>query len=237
MKAIFKSLIVLLLFASFFSGFAQESNTGTVEVIGEATLKVPPNQVILSLTVNEYSSDFSKALDGLNAKVNQLKKALEKAGVTQNDVKTTYYNVNEQYDYDQNGKRVLKGHRANHALEVRVPFDGDRLKKVHQAIKESGVQVNMNMNFTLSNPEEFNNQLYNEAVRNATEKARTLAEAAGVELGKIANISIGNVANRPMPYLNFSKAVTMDASNEFAPNPGEMRLTKQVTMVFYLLQE
>src|SRR5690606_39192349 len=74
------------------------------------------------------------------------------------------------------------------------------------------------------------------AVEDAVARARTLAEAAGVELGRILELSEQSFAPPPMPL--GAKAYRMEAAADSVPvEAGENTYRVQVNVTFELKQE
>ncbi|MBD79937.1 MAG: hypothetical protein CL840_13575 [Crocinitomicaceae bacterium] len=217
---------------------AQESERkGVIEVMGTSEMSIAPNQVVFNITVVSKDAEFSKTLDNLNVQVNKLKEALVKAGIMDNDVKTLSYNIHEEYNYE-GGQRKLNGHKAIHSMQVKSEMTDERMKAVYNAIRESGVEVQMNMSFTISNTYEYKSELMVLAVNDAKQKAQTLALAAGVELDGIKKISFVQ-QSRSYASRNMAISPSMDVQRNEANisvNPGDLKLSEQVRVVFYLRQ-
>ncbi|HHW91799.1 MAG TPA: SIMPL domain-containing protein, partial [Firmicutes bacterium] len=80
-------------------------------------------------------------------------------------------------------RRIFRGYKASHKLKVQFPFDKDYLKKIMQRLSQTKSHASFRLSFTIADPEPLRQQALIEAVKNAAQKARVLAEAAGVKLG------------------------------------------------------
>ncbi|MGB0403414.1 MAG: SIMPL domain-containing protein [Salibacteraceae bacterium] len=229
---------ILVLMLGLSSLYIQAQNKkGVIQVYGYSQMSISPDQVIFNLNIDATNKDFSVALDELNTQVNKLKKSLAASGITESDISTTNYNIREENKYES-GKQVFVGFKASHGLQVKTVFNENNLKDVYAAIKESGVEANMQMSFGLSNPQQYKNDLIAQAVEDAFEKAKTLSQAGGVSLGGIKKMSYG-MPNRVLPIRNYSemqvRAVSSDAN--ISVNPGNLILSEKVDVIYFILNQ
>ena len=75
------------------------------------------------------------------------------------------------------------------------------------------------------------------AVEDARKKAETLAEAAGVTVGKVLSISESGGMTPPMPMMKAMRAQGMMAEAAVPVEAGENTYTVQVNVTFELVQE
>lgn len=214
-----------------------QNKKGIIQVNGYAQMSVSPDQVIFNLNIDASNKDFSVALDELNTKVNKLKKTLSAAGITESDISTTNYNIREENKYES-GKQVFVGFKATHGLMVKTIFNENNLKDVYAAIKESGIEANMQMSFGLSNRDQYKNDLISQAVEDAFEKAKTLAQAGQVSLGGIKKMSYG-VTSQVSPMRNYSEMQVRAVSNDanISVNPGNLILSEKVDVIYFILNQ
>jgi uncharacterized protein YggE len=205
-----------------------------VEVTGTATISEAPDQIVFSINLVGKGATLPEAIESATQQVNALKTQLKKSGFDAQALKTSNYNVNEDYEYNS-GKRSLKGYRANHGLTMKIGFDKKSVDLFYTAIQESKVLANLNMQFTLSRKDQLKEQLLTLAFDDARRKAETLAMAAGGRLGEVVRIDYGN-RYQPGPMNRYSMAmdgvqVEQGAANmEF--NPGDISLSDQVSVIF-----
>jgi len=161
---------------------------------------------------------------------------MKKEGVADRDLQTSNFSVNPVYSYPkpdqpQEAPKVV-GYQVNNTLTVRVRD----LAKVGQVLDKSvtlGVNQGGNITFTNDDPSATVTLARTRAVQDAMSKAKTLAEAAGVSLGKVLEISEQTYAPQPMPMAmqareKFDSAVPIQS--------GENSYQVQVNVTFELGQ-
>ena len=122
----------------------------------------------------------------------QLRGALVGIGFTKDDLKTTNFNVNTEYESerDKNGnyKRSFIGYSVTHQLKLEFGFDSQRLSRTLGAIAGCIAEPELNVQFTVKGKKSVNAALLENACVNAKAKAGILAKASGVTLGDLISI-------------------------------------------------
>lgn len=164
--------------------------TITVRGTGKATAK--PDYVVLILSLNTTDKKYQSAMDKSSERIERLQKSLEKAGFEKDTLKTTYFDVNTNYnnkkDYKGDYHRVLEGYEVKHELKISFDFDTDILSKAINAISDSVSEPELLIDFTLKDPSEINNDMLKSAAENARKKAEILCSSSGTTLGELINI-------------------------------------------------
>ena len=89
---------------------------------------------------------------------------------------------------DKSWKRRFKGYKYVHRMKLEFPADNKRLGKILYALAHCSVSPEFTIEYTVADPGKSKNELLGAAVKDSQAKASVLAEAAGVNLGKIINI-------------------------------------------------
>lgn len=158
--------------------------------IGKLNLK--PDQTVVSLTLKTVHADYDKAMDEAAKHLEQLRGALVGIGFTKDDLKTTNFNVNTEYESerDKNGnyKRIFIGYSVTHQLKLEFDFDSQRLSQTLGAIAGCIAEPELNVQFTVKDKKSVDAALLENACVNAKAKAGILAKASGVTLGELVSI-------------------------------------------------
>ena len=119
--------------------------------------------------------------------------------IDEKDIKTTNYSVYPDYDYN-NGANKIAGFRVNVNLSVTVR-DIDNVNDILDRSTSLGANSIGGIQFTVEDKKlkELQNEARKEAIEDAKEKASQLSKLAGMNLGKIVNIS-ENFNNQPRYY-------------------------------------
>ncbi len=182
---------------------AQELYKGEryIEVTGGSTIETTPDIAYISITIDE---DDAAIKSGIDAAQKKMYSAISGVGIdvekdlTVDRISSTYI------------KRKESGQVRKYTLKV---TDISKVQDVFSALDNAGIS-NANVTSTdLSQKEEITKRARALAVKSAYEKAATLAQAAGVELGQVLVIndytSGGNISNRLMSKGAYSEAADM----------------------------
>ncbi len=139
----------------------------------------------------------------------------------------------ESYYYP-NGKRVLSGYDVTQTLTVKMR-DMAKIGQIIEELVASGANQTNDLRFTLDDPAAVQGEARKEAINDAKEKARILAEQLGVKLGRIT--SYNDSGYSPVYRLNYAaKDMAAGAVQESAPAPtiqtGESKITANVNIVY-----
>ena len=166
--------------------------TRTITIKGVGKLSLKPDQVVVSLTLNATDKNYDKTMDTAAKHLEQLRGALVGIGFTKDDLKTTNFNANTEYESerDKNGnyKRIFIGYSVTHQLKLEFGFDSQRLSRTLGAIAGCIAEPELNVQFTVKDKKSVNAALLENACVNAKAKAGILAKASGVSLGDLISI-------------------------------------------------
>lgn len=169
------------------------ATTITVEGTGEAT--AIPDVARISFSVTENAGTVAAAQSEATTKTDKALDALKGLGVEDKDVKTTYYQVYPQYEYQSctasycpptTSSPRITGYEVSQTIEVTVR-DTDKAGDILQALGTTEVQNISGPNFTVDDADSVKAQAREEAIAKAKEKAKALAKELGVSLGKVVS--------------------------------------------------
>lgn len=206
----------------------------TITVSGMGTATLAPDIAAFSAGVTETSANVVDAQNSVNTKTSAIIDALRQGGVdVDKDVKTTGYSVQPQYNYPQNGAPVLTGYRVTNNVNVTVR----EIAKVGQlldAVTKAGANQVGGVSFGLADPEAAGRTAREQAVRNARDKADTLAKATGVSVGIVMTIDDESATPAP-PRAVAAPAANTTAAPAAVPPPiqtGETTVTVTLRVTY-----
>jgi uncharacterized protein YggE len=180
---------------------ADEPPVPQISVAGHGEAALAPDMAWLNLSVLREADTARAAMDAASAAAAEVIAALREAGVESRDLQTSGLNIEPRYVYPQDNDGTqqpkLVGYRVTNSLTVRVR-DLARLGDIIDRSVTLGVNQGGNVSFDNEDPAKALEEARRDAVKDAMAKARTLAEAAGVKLGRVLTIS-ESVAPPPMP--------------------------------------
>jgi len=201
----------------------------TVSGTGEATAR--PDQASVTLGVITEATTAREALSANNAAMQGVFDQLTQIGIAEENIQTSNFSISPQYPpyrQDNNEPRRIVGYQVSN--NVTVLFENlDDLGPGLDAIVSSGANQLYGISFSISETDELLMAARADAVADARAKAEVLAEAAGVTLGRVLNISEGG-ASYPQPMMYARAEMAMDSSVPVAA--GQQTLTAGVSMTF-----
>ena len=169
-----------------------------IVVIGEGEAAVAPDMAVLSLSVMREAMTAREALDANNKAMAEVIAAMKASGIADRDLQTAGVQISPRYDYankpDGTQEAKLAAYQVTNTLSVRVRD----LAKTGEILDKSvslGVNQGGGIGFTNDDPSATLKEARKKAVADAS-KAKTLTEAAGVELGQMIEISDMSYASR-----------------------------------------
>jgi uncharacterized protein YggE len=229
LRIVIAALIVLAIGA--FSGVgrpeaaesASEETQGGITVNGTGRVRTVPDEAEFSLGITTEGRTAAGALAANSTRMRELIDALKAAGVAKRDIQTRDVSVGP--DYDEGGRS--DDFVASNTVSVLIR-NLDRAGAVLDAAARTGANNVYGPSLTRSNREGLEAKALEDAVGNARKRAKTLAEAAGVDLGAVTAISETGAA---MPGPMELRAV--DAAASSPPlEKGAQEIQATVTVTF-----
>ncbi|MBR5410607.1 MAG: SIMPL domain-containing protein [Clostridia bacterium] len=210
----------------------------TLSVTGRAEAAVAPDLVNVELTLTRRGPDYEACVAASSADADSLTAAVLALGFDETDLKTRSYQVDTDYeDRQENGvwRRVFAGYRVTRELRLGFSLDAERLGRVLQALAESPVHPECRLSYAAINAEKIGEKLRAEAVRDAFEKAETLAHAAGLALGSVIRIDAHGGSGAPRKFaVNAMRA--FDEAKISAGTPEDLTFSDSVDVTFTMVK-
>jgi uncharacterized protein YggE len=206
--------------------------TEGISVSGSGSAFGTPDVAVLQLGVSVLKPSVAEAREQAASAMQDVLDSMKDAGVEEKDIQTTRFSVQAEYDYDR-GEQELQGFRVTNIVTAKLRDIDETGEVLDDAVKAGGDLVEVqSVNFTIDDPEDLREEARREAVEDARQKAETLAELAGVKLGKPLSIS---ESGGPVP-ISYRGAAEMGlAVEEEAPTPieaGELEVAIDVQIVY-----
>lgn len=158
-----------------------------VAVTGTAQKSFVPDTAHLDLGVQTDAPTVQKAQQDNVATMKGVLAALKAAGVKSEDIQTSSFYVNQNFDYSSGKSAQPTGWRVSNTMTVRVK--PDLVSAVIDAGSKAGANIFNSISFDLSNREELKAELMKDAVANARAKAQGTLEGTTHTLGDIVSIA------------------------------------------------
>ena len=181
---------------------AESALKNTITVNASGFVIVKPDRAEISAGVVSRGPSAAKALNKNTAQVRKLFKVLSEFSVPTADVQTVNFSVSPRFRArDKRGPRRIVGYRVVNQVLI-IVRDLDLLGHLlDDLIKQGSNRVN-GIRFSVSNASQIADDARRKAIANAKIKAKTLASAANVKLGKVVRIvETRETANLPRRML------------------------------------
>lgn len=186
-------------------------------VSADAKVPVTPDVAKISVGIENSGQILKRVQDDVNKKSQNIVSELKKLGINEKDIKTTAYNVFPENDYNGN-LPTITGYRVSALYEVTIR-DFDKINEAMVTATASGANIVGGVSFELS--EKLKNEKMGEARKiaadSAKDKAKSLANAAGITLGKIINVSENGTPDFPRPMME--KALPVSGGGDLITEP------------------
>lgn len=164
----------------------------TISVMWDGKIFVTPDMLLLNIAVEETKSTTAEAQKIVNQKIDQIKAILKDQKIKDNDIKTKNISIYPEYDY-RNSWRKLIWYRASHYMEIKiksVDLENEWVagKLLDDISKIGWVMIN-DISYDIDDKSPHYTQARQMAMEKAKQKAKELADIAGVKLSKPVSIS------------------------------------------------
>lgn len=170
----------------------------TLVVTGTGKVQAPPDVAVAEVAISVENTTAKSAQDTANKKSNSVVEYLKGAGIKEEDIKTSGYNIFPQYDFS-NGSNRIRGYQVTQSLTVKIR-DMDKANTILDGVVSAGANQVNSLQFVIDKPEELKSKARGLAIDNANEKADELRDQLGVSLGKIVSFSESGDYTPPMMY-------------------------------------
>jgi uncharacterized protein YggE len=234
-------LVVVVLASHFLNmnwGRLELAQTGTITVTGEAETQHSNQIASFQATVQETNPDRETAVQVVNQQMEQLIARLKEFGIAEADLKTESLSL---YEMDVPEREAMmyppmppatSGVTQWHASNMVSITLRDLTRASDLATLLAGMErVSMSgPNFMVDDTSGVDQELLEEAMQDARQKAEFLLSGTNQKLGKIVSISESGYT-QPMPYYREMAASSMDSAT-VPVEPGSQTVYQTVMVVF-----
>ena len=196
-----------------------------ITVTGEARTKIKNQIASFTAGININKANKDEAVKEVNDKMAKLIEEVKAFGIKGEDIKTQGVSINESERYETKQKEWYVGN----TIEI-VLRDVDKAGELTDLLSKSGANNVYGPNLMLDESNEAEKALYDEAMRDAKEKAEAIAKTAGRKLGKVISVMDGgSITDNIRPWLLSAKEGMGGGANI---ETGSSTVSKSMTVVF-----
>ncbi len=202
----------------------------TITVAGSGQAEIKPDQAIIDIGVSTLNMEAGTASEENAATTQAVIDAVKGAGVAEDAIRTSNYQISSEYSY-YGDEPEFKGYRVINQLSITVS-DIDAVARILDAAVDAGANEVGGIRFGVTNQNEIYKQALDAAVQDATAKAQTLAESAGIA-ATLKPKTVLEVSYSPWPVMTGeTMAAVRDMAESTPIMASGMTVTAAVNVTF-----
>lgn len=226
--------------------------TNTISVSGHGEAFGVPDIATFSYSVVSDKPTVVAAQTDATAQANTLTAYITGAGVSKDDIQTTNYSVQPQYQYQNavcpqaavssngsvastvycpGGRQILTGYEVRQTTTVKVR-DTNKAGDLLAGVGTKGATEVSGLTFTFDNPDAIQQQARDKAIANAKSKADTLAKELGVTLVRVVSFNENGSGANPLPVVYSMAASTAKVATAPDISTGKNTVTDDVSVTY-----
>ncbi len=204
--------------------------TRTLNVNGLGSTNLTPDIAYIYIGVHSEGPTASEVVSANKAQTNAVLDALKKAGVEEKDLRTTNFSIWPTQQYSPEGVATGSTYMVDNTVYVTVR-DLDGLGDLLDDTIAAGANSINSIQFDVADKTDAVKEARTKAVENAKVQAQELADAAGITLGEIQNISFYD--NSPYPVFDGKGGGGgYAAESAVAIQPGQLTISVSVNITY-----
>lgn len=227
-----RKLVLFLTIMFMTMSYGQETKQiPQINVNGEGKVKVAPDQVCISATVETKGNNAKDVKKQTDEKIDAVLKFIKKMNLPTADFKTKQVALNPQYDYE----KKKTSYNATQTIEI-VLKDLSKYDELMEGLVQQGINRIDRVSFESSKLTTLQSEARKLAMKDAKAKAEDYVSVLGQKVGKAYIISDNSQIYHPQPMYASMKSMAADgagAENETLAI-GEIEITANVSVSFIL---
>lgn len=233
LKKFLPGLLVAVVIVGSYWFYNNYISRDTITVTGKATHEITNQIASFSVTVEINDEDKSVAVSKAEEEVNKMISDIKEFGIPDKDLKTQYLNIyqmDKPVEIDRRTTYEPGDWYASYSVAVTLR-DLDKSSELTALLASYDNSTMWGPNLSID-PDEINEEdILNDAIEDARQKASALAVASGKRIGKIVNIVEGGYNGYDIGIMRATEAV---GGGGLPIEEGSSSVTKAVTVTFRL---
>jgi uncharacterized protein YggE len=229
--------IIVVAIAIFLSVSNSNSNSKVIATTGNSELRVPPDMVMISVSVESQAMTVEESQKE-NSRISNLVMATLEGIVPKNEIQTTQFLIYPVTEYNpETGETRQKGYKTAHVILVKTGQTKD-VGKIIDSVVEAGASRIDQVSFYLSEEKErkVKSDILSSAASDARLKAELLAHGAGTRITGVRSVAESSFFVKPFNSISnsvspvaFAKDILNDPTKVAE---GEIEVSASVTASF-----
>ncbi|MBO9583635.1 MAG: SIMPL domain-containing protein [Flavobacterium sp.] len=228
-----KKLVLFLTIMFMTMSYGQEiKQVPLINVNGEGKVKVAPDQVCISASVETKGNNAKDVKKQNDEKMDAVLKFIKKMNIPTADFKTKQVALNPQYDYE----KKKTSYNATQTVEI-VVKDLTKYDELMEGLVQQGINRIDRVSFESSKLAQYQSEARKLAMKDAKVKAEEYVSVLGQKVGKAFTISDNSQVYHPQPMyaaMRMKEADAMGGASNETLAIGEIEITANVSVSFVL---
>ena len=204
-----------------------------IQVSATGTANMNPDMATVSAGVVTQGKTAREAMFGNATKMTRVFEELEAAGIEKKHITTSQLSLKPKYNYQNRKAPKIDGYEARNTVSAKT-YNLDDVGAMLDALVKAGVNNINGVQFSIKDSKAARDKAREDAIREAREKAESMASAAGVKLGKLKSLSESGGNFRPQPVAYAMEARSAGTSTPVAA--GEQSINVTVNMSYDIVE-
>lgn len=228
-----KKIILILALVTTMTQAQEIKQVPAINVSGEGKIKVVPDEVIITLGVENSGKDAAEVKKLNDETVDKVLKMIKKHGIAEKDFQTQQVSLYRNEDY----KTKKYTYYASQTLSIHLK-DLKKYDELMMELVDTGINRIQNVDFKSSRIKELESQARKEAILDAKKKAEDYVSVINQKVGKAITISDNSFVTYPQPpmYRMMKAEAMMDGGEPQRETLaiGEIEIVSTVSVSFEL---
>ena len=224
-----------------------------IQVRASGSVAGEPDIAVISLGVESVEDTASEARANAAAAMAGVMQVLDEAGIEDRDIQTKYFNISPRYQNvrvteceDEEAEEncttswelKLIGYAVTNQASLKIRDLDEAGTIIDQVTDAAGDLVRVNgINFSIEDPEALREEARAKAIKALQQKAETMAELAGVTLGRLVRLEESTDFLSPQPvYARAAFAFAAESAADTSLSAGEIEVTTFVSGVYLIVE-
>jgi uncharacterized protein len=205
-------------------------------VNGDGKVTAVPDIAVLSVGVQAQALTVADAQSQASGAMDKVMATLKNSGVAAKDIQTQSFNIQKMTKWDNvKQESIATGYLVNNMVTAKIR-DINNAGTVIDAVTAAGGDLTRidSISFTIDNPATYREQARQKAVADAASKAKQLADAAGVKLGKPVYITESSYVPSTVYRDAAIKSESASGATSTPVSAGELEVTANVQISYQI---
>ncbi len=207
-----KKILTALFISMSFAAFAQEDlKIPLIEIEGISIRKVPSDEAVFMIELEEKSMKVVSAVEVLNRKTKTLADELKKAKIKDYKLIADNYAVDINRVY-RSGISRDSGYVARQSLRIVTTSKNEDLQKIVESIQDAGdMSFNLHFQVAEATKNSLEDAMLVEALKNAESRAMLIAQTLGIKTIRVHRVSL-EAPQQAYPKVEMMRSMADDSS-------------------------